>query len=234
MKALWLSCAVMTASGCGLIDSDITDFDLSLPEREVSFDTADWMLSDGGANDGALPEVSCSGMPTVCGTAMAEFCAAEDVCSGSCNAAETCDVNVAVALWNTFELGRERPELEQIEGQPLVSVKIRRVYFSVTENTLTTDSPVMTVYVGPETVMSPSDPGAQAVGIIPSVAAGTTVTDRDVELTASGEDILADFMKDYETPFNLIVGADVVVGAGDTLPSGKMVAVVKATASAGL
>lgn len=231
IRALCAASALFAIGGCGLVDSDITDFDLSLPEREVTVDTVDWMLSDMDM----LPAVDCSDDAQICGTAVGEYCSAEDVCSGACGqSTETCEVHVGVALWHTFHLSTERPELEQIEGQPLVSVSVKRVYYTISENTLDVDSPPLTVYIGPEGTMAPGDTGAQAIGTIAPVPAGQTVADADVELTDTGRDILAEFMKDYQTPFNLVVGADVVLEAGDDLPTGKLVATVGATATAGL
>ena len=45
-------------SGCGLIDSDITNFDIALPDEELTIDSADWQLS----GDETLPAVDCSAM----------------------------------------------------------------------------------------------------------------------------------------------------------------------------
>ena len=131
-----------------------------------------------------------------------------------------------------LELLAERPELQQIEGQPLVEVRIERVYYTVSQNSLDVASPPLTVYVAPEGIMSPDDSEAQAIGTIPSVAAMTTVDEADVELTAEGKDRLAERMKDYDTPFNLIVGSELTIQAGDKLPHGRMVTVIKATAVA--
>lgn len=226
-RALSLAC-LLAGAGCGLVDSDVTDIDISLPEREVTVDTADWQLS----SMDELEAVDCSADRTVCSTALAELCGAEEFCSGSCGQSDRCEVAVHVALWHTFDLAAERPELQQIEGQPLVDVRIERVYYTVGENSLDVASPPLTVYVAPEGIMSPGDSEAEAIGTIPSVPAMTTVEEADVELTAEGKDRLAARMKDYDTPFNLIVGSELTLQAGDALPHGRMVTVVKATAVA--
>lgn len=228
MKRALCLAIVVAGAGCGLVDSDVTDIELSLPERDVTVDTADWQLS----SMDRLQAVDCSQDQQVCSTGLAELCGSEDVCSGSCGSGDSCQVSVRVALWHTFDLGAERPELQQIEGQPLVEVRIERVYYTVSENSLDVDSPPLTVYVAPEGIMSPDDNQAEAVGTIPTVPAMTTVEEADVELTADGKDRLAAFMKDYDTPFNLIVGSELTIQAGDQLPHGRMVTVVKATAVA--
>lgn len=228
MKRALCLAMIVAGAGCGLVDSDVTDIDLSLPEREVTVDTADWQLS----SNERLQSVDCSQDQQICSTGLAALCGSEDVCSGSCDAGNSCQVSVKVALWHTFDLGAERPELQQIEGQPLVEVRIERVYYTVEENSLDVDSPPLTVYVAPEGIMSPDDGQAQEVGTIPSISAMTTVEDADVELTTEGKQRLAAFMKEYDTPFNLIVGSELIIQAGDTLPHGRMVTVIKATAVA--
>jgi len=226
-RALCLA-GILAGAGCGLIDSDVTDIDISLPEREVTVDTADWQL----ANMDRLEQVDCSENAQVCSTGLAALCGSDEVCSGACGSSDSCEVSVRVALWHTFDLAAERPELEQIEGQPLVEVRIERVYYSVDENSLDVTSPPLTVYVAPEGVMSPDDIQAEAIGTIAPVPAGTRVEEADVELTEEGVELLAARMKEYQTPFNLIVGSEVRLEAGDKLPQGRMVTVVKATAVA--
>ena len=228
MKRALCVAGLLAGAGCGLVDSDVTDIDLSLPEREVTVDTADWQLS----STARLEEVDCSEDQQICASGLAALCGSEDVCSGVCGSNHSCEVLVRVALWHTFDLAAERPELQQIEGQPLVEVRIERVSYTVRENSLDVASPPLTVYAAPEGIMSPDDSEAQVIGTIPSVPASTTVDDADVELSDQGKDRLAGFMKDYDTPFNLIVGSQLTIAAGDRLPHGRMVTVIKATAVA--
>jgi hypothetical protein len=228
MKRALCLAGTLAGAGCGLIDSDVTDIDISLPEREVTVDTADWQL----ANMDRLEPVDCSEDAQVCSTGLDAVCGSDEVCSGACGAGDSCEVSVQVALWHTFDLAAERPELEQIEGQPLVEVRIERVFYSVDENSLDVASPPLTVYVAPEGVMSPDDSQAEAIGTIPPVPAGTRVDEADVALTEEGVELLAARLKDYQSPFNLIVGSEVRLEAGDKLPQGRMVTVVKATAVA--
>jgi hypothetical protein len=216
--------------GCGLIDPDIADFDLSLPEKDIVVDTSQWQLT----SDSTLPPVDCSQSAGVCSLGVTEVCGAEGVCFGTCNGNQECDVKVLVNLWHPFDLAKEKPELEEIEGKPLVSVSIKQIDYKVTENTLNVDSPEMTVYVAPGSVMSPGDPQAQAVGTIAVVPAGTTIEEGDVVLTDGGREILAGFMKQYSVPFNVIIGAEVDISPGDTVPTGKLTAVVLVSAVAGL
>jgi hypothetical protein len=222
--------AALFVAGCGLIDPDIADFDLSLPEKEIVVDTSQWQLTA----DATLPAVDCSQSAGVCSLGITELCGAEGVCFGSCNTDQVCDVTVLVNLWHPFDLAKEKPELEEIEGKPLVSISINKIAYKVTENTMNIDSPEMTVYAAPGGVMSPGDPQAQAIGTLPPVLAGTTIEEGDVVLTENGREILADYMKQYSVPFNVIVGTSVDISPGDQVPTGKLTAVVLVSAVAGI
>lgn len=221
---------LMAQAGCGLISSDVTDFTLSLPEHKVTVDTADWKLA---AMD-EMPAVDCGGNEGVCSDGVSQYCGADGVCFGACGAEQTCEVTVVVALWQKVDLAAESPELMSINDEPLVSVTVDHIQYSVIENTLNVASPELTVYAAPQSIMSPGDPLAQEIGTIAPIQPGETVTDRDIDLTADGQATLASFMQDYHTPFNLIVGSEVLIQAGDPMPTGHLVAGVKATAHAGL
>lgn len=222
--------AALALAGCGLIDPDIADFDLSLPEKKIVVDSSQWQLT----TDATLPVVDCSQNAGVCALGITQLCGAEGVCFGSCNANQACDVTVLVNLWHPFDLAKEKPELKEIEGKPLVSITINRIAYKVIENTMNIDSPEMTVYAAPGSVMSPGDPQAQAIGTLPTVPAGTTVDEQDVILSADGKAILAGYMKQYSVPFNVIVGTSVNISPGDQVPTGKLTAVVLVTAVAGI
>ena len=226
-----LGFATLAFVGCGLIDPDIADFDLSLPEKDIVVDTAQWQLT----TESMLPAVDCSQNAAICSAGITQFCGAgAAVCFGTCNADGACDVEVLVNLWHPFDLAKEKPELEKIEGQPLVSLSIKKIAYRVTENTLNVDSPEMTVYVAPANAMASGDAQAEAIGTIAVVPAGTTIDEQDVLLSDGGRDILAEYMKQYSVPFNIIIGASVDISPGDVVPTGKLTAVVLVTAVAGV
>lgn len=229
IRMVCLAAALAGLAGCGLIDAEVSEIDLDLSERVVTIDTADWALTD----EGEMPSLSCADAPDVCGTQVEAWCGAADLCSARCGG-ETCVVGVEVALWHTFDLAREAPELEKLEGQPLLAVTVDRVSFSVEENTLNISSPELTVWVAPEGVVSieKDGRGAEEVGRIPSMKAGHTSAETDLELTTNGQTVLAEHMRDYATPFNVIVGGRVELRAGDEVPTGRMKAGIKVAAHA--
>lgn len=223
--------ALLSFGGCGLIDSNIADFDLTLPDKELTVDTADWMLTD----QSTVPSLECGGMTGICSAGVDQICSASELCFGSCDAqTETCRAEVLIELFQTFELEREKPELSEIDGKPLVDITIRRIGYQVSENTMNVDSPEIAVFIGPVEAMSSDHPEAEQIGTIPVVPAGTTVEAGQVELLPESEEIIARYLREYQTPFNLIAGSLVELGAGDTVPSGRLVAVVQVEATAGL
>lgn len=215
-------------AGCGLIADDIDDFDLSLEEKTFTVDTADWGLTDADA----YLSTDCSAAPSVCATAAQAACT-EGNCFGSCNATtQTCDLRVIVSLWEMVILTEEQPELQTIDDQPLVGVTIDSIEYAVSENSMNVATPPFTLYVAPSTIMSPGDPEAEPVGDIPSVTPGTLLPFTDVEITAAGRASLVDYMTSFTTPFNIIVGADITMTAGQPVPSGRLTAQVKVAAHA--
>jgi hypothetical protein len=227
LRCCLFACAVaVLGGGCGLIDSDIADVDLSLPDKTFSIDADQWPLDEASQ----VPGVDCSGAPQVCASAAAEACP-EGECSGAC-VAGSCQLTLPVAKWRPVDLGNEKPELASIEEQSPLDVTIDAIRYSVTENSLTVDTPAFTLYVAPMTVMTPE--GAEAIGTIPSVPANTLVSPTEVQLTAAGRAALEARMADFRTPFNIIVGAEIVIGPGDTVPSGRITANVAVEAHAGL
>ena len=224
--AIWFA-AFLAGAGCGLVDSEVTDVDVSLPARDVTVDASDWRLS----SVGQLPSVDCADDQMVCATTLPELCGLEGVCSAACGSDGTCEISVRVMLWNTFDLAAERPQLQQIDGQPLVGVRIDRVYYSVSENNLDIRLPALTVSVAPEGTMSLDGAGAEVIGTIPPLPAARTIPEADLELDRDGLDRLADRLKDYTSRFNLIIGSVLTFEAGDRLPQGRMVMAVHATAT---
>jgi hypothetical protein len=228
---------VGAAPGCGLIDPDIADFDLSLPPKEFVVDTEQWGIQ---VTESTFPDVDCSGMPGVCSAGATELCVPNPEgpgganCFASCNDSDSCEVLVQVDLWTTVNLAIEKPELAEINNQPIVSVSIEKIWFDVLENTMNIDAPEMNVYVAPSDVMSSGSPQALQVGTIPVIAAGQTLVDGQMNLTPEGEEHLRTFMKDYKTPFNIIVGGVRVVQPGDDVPMGLFRAEVNVTATAGI
>jgi len=222
----------LLAGGCGLISSDVTNFDLTLPDKNFSVDAASWEITDAEAQP--LLSTSCAGNPTICGSAAQAACPMN--CDGDCSAStQTCDLTLAISLYQNVDLLAEKPELQQINDEPVIKVTIDSVTWEVTANTLNVDTPQMTVYVAPMSAMDPSSPDARAIGTISAIeAGGVTDAPQQLAFTATGKADLVSTMSAFKTPFNLIVGSTITIGQGQSVPQGKLDAVVHIKAHAGL
>ena len=222
--------AALGISGCGLIDPDITQFNLSLPDQEFTIDTSQWGLS----GDATFPAIPCDPANDICEQLTDQVCSGPE-CVGFCDVERaTCKVRVSVALSESINLVEEKPELQTIENQPFLKVTIDQVVYEVLENSLNFDSPEISVYVAPQNVMSPDSGDARLVGVIESVPAMRQLQSTAMVLSNEGEGNLKDMMGDYRSVFNIIAGTSVEIGEGMPMPSGRAVARVTVDAHAGL
>lgn len=231
MTKLGLLATALALSGCGLIDSDVTNFDLTLPDKAFSVDASGWQVDQGLADTFLM--TNCSGAPMVCMTAATTACPMN--CSGTCSTAtNTCELGLDVGLYQMIDLVTEKPELKEINDRAVIEVEIDAVSYAVTANTLNVETPEMKVYVAPMSIMDPDDPMAKQIGTIGAVPAGATVALRDMTFTADGRATLIATMSSFKNPFNIIVGSQIVLGSGDMVPTGKLDALVQIRAHAGL
>jgi hypothetical protein len=228
MRRLALLALVMT--GCGLVDPDITNFDLFIRDKEFTVDTDEWNLN--GVD--AFTSTDCSASPGLCAVAAENACDPGQ-CFGSCDGgSDTCQLQIVMQLWQTVDMSAENPEINTVADEPVVSVTIDSIAYQITENTLNIETPTFTVYAAPSNIMSPGDPEAAAIGTIEPVPPATLIPETDIVLTGDGRSALADKMGDYMTPFNIIVGSEIFVRQGDEVPQGRLRAVVRVRAHAGL
>ncbi|MSP15408.1 MAG: hypothetical protein EXR73_02135 [Myxococcales bacterium] len=205
-------------AGCGLIDLDVTAFDLRLPEKAFTVDTAAWQVQ----GMGTIPAVPCP--PADCAASTAELCAGA-ACSVACGAAGTCEATVSMSMRHMFDLAQESAELSVVDDKPLIEVTVETIAFKVTENTLNVATPELTVYLAPIDVTDASDERAEPVGLIPSMQGGEVGT-FTVGFTATGRDVLELYMGNFRTAFNVIVGGKTTIAAGTLVPMGKLVGAV--------
>jgi hypothetical protein len=224
-------CLLLAAStGCGLISSDVADFNLNLPDKSFSIDTSGWQIDQTEAQ--MFLNRDCSSAPTVCNTAAQAVCDAD--CSGTCNASKRCELQLDVGLYKAVNLLEEKPELKSINDQPVIKVAIDSVNYVVTQNTLNVATPALKMYVAPTSVMDPKSPDAMEIATIPPIEAGTTVGPTPVMFNETGKAKLVSIMSTFKTPFNVLVGSTLTVTAGQMVPQGKLDAVIQIRAHAGL
>jgi hypothetical protein len=223
--------AGLVLAGCGLISSDVTNFDLTLPDKNFTIDTGRWQVDQTAADMVLVMPCSSS---TMCTSAVQAACPMG--CTGTCNAVQKCDVSLDVSLSQPVNLLAEKPELKSINDQPVIKVTLDSVTYDVTSNSLNVDTPEITVYVAPMAIVKVShDDQIKAIGTIAPVPAGQ-ITDKPHSLvfTATGKADLVNIMSTFKMPFNVLVGSSIVISAGQPVPAGKLEAVVHIKGHAGL
>ena len=221
------------AAGCGLISSDVTNFDLMLPDKKFTIDASTWQVNTTKSpfNNGTLASVSCS-TSMVCNDAVMQVCPSD--CSGTCDPAGSCALSLDVSRPLKVDLLTEQPDLKTINDQPVIKVSIDSVTYAVMTNSLTVDTPEINVYVAPISALKPNDPQAKLIGTIPAIPKGTTSDFQTLVFTPTGKADLVNIMSTFKTPFNVLVASSLVVRAGQMLPTGKLDAVVRIRGHAGL
>jgi len=214
-------------SGCGLISSDVTETSFDLPPRMYSFDAATF-----NAPSGITSEVPCGVAPVVdcCNPTPplpAPDCSTTPLtCEQNENGMMVCTAMVTVSQGSTVNLGQEVPQLSGFTG--VVNIKIKRIGYTVTTNTLNIDLPDVVLYLAAQGVTDPADPSARKFGTLPSIPAGTTVVG-DVILENDAGNVFNSFTQNIATPFNFIAATTLRVtrsptGRIDMTISGKLAA----------
>jgi hypothetical protein len=217
-------------AGCGLISSDVTDFDLSLPDKKFTIDASGWTVKQSDADSVLL--MSCTSS-SKCNAAIQLVCPLG--CSGSCNTSQTCDVSLDIDRSQTVNLLAEQPDLKSVNNEPAIKVTIDSVTYDVVTNTLNVDTPEIAIYVSPMSVIKSSDPAATKIGTIASIPAGwTTTSSQPIKFTATGQADLIKQMSSFKTPFNVLESSSIVISRGQMVPTGKLEAIVHIKAHAGL
>src|SRR6266571_2331638 len=97
-----LAAAVMgvsLATGCGLISSDVTDFDLTLPDKKFTIDASGWQVDTANTtlfSNGKLASVPCTSTSTLCSSAVAVACPSD--CFGTCSpTTSSCELSLDVS-----------------------------------------------------------------------------------------------------------------------------------------
>jgi hypothetical protein len=226
-------------AGCSLISSDVTNFDLTLPDKKFTIDASNWKVDTTKASslfssDGKLMSVSCSSNPSVCSSAVMQACPMD--CEGKCNTTSNlCEMKLIVSLSQSVDLMKEKPELESINSEPVIKVSIDSVTYEVRSNSLNVATPEIKVSIAPTSAVTPLDAQAKLIGTIPEIQPGWTTSGPEMMMfTATGKALLVDTMSHFKTPFNVWVGSSLVITAGQPLPQGKLEAVVHITGHAGI
>jgi hypothetical protein len=225
--------------GCGLISSDVTNFDLTL-DKQFTIDATNWKIDTTKATslftpDGKLQGLPCGSSPSVCSSAVTAACPMGG-CTGTCNMTSNfCELSLDISLSQPVDLSKEQPELQTLNSEPVIKVSIDRVSYDVANNNLTVATPEISVSVGPTTAVSATDAQVKVIGTIPAIPAGfVTMGSQQLMFTPTGKTQLIDIMSHFKTAFNVWAGSSIKITAGQALPMGKLEAVVHVLGHAGV
>jgi hypothetical protein len=226
------------AAGCGLISSDVTNFDLTL-DKMFTIDASNWKVDTAKASslftpDGKLQGLQCNSSPTLCSSAVTAACPTG--CTGTCNTASNfCELSLDISLSQSVDLPKEQPELQTLNSEPVIKVSIDSVSYDVASNNLNVATPEISVSVGPTTAVSATDAQVKVIGTIPAIPAGfVTMGRQQLMFTPTGKAQLIDIMSHFKTAFNVWAGSSIKVSPGQALPTGQLAAVIHVVGHAGL
>ena len=220
--------AFALSTGCGLINSNVTNFNLQ-DKKTFTIDASSWNVNSMQASTYLM--TSCASAPTVCGSAASQACGMN--CTGTCDAtSHTCDLALAVNVFQLVDLQNDNSGLSQIKNEPVIKVSIDSVTYDIMQNTLNVDTPPLTIFVAPMSVTTTTDANAKSVATVAPVAAGTTPTGQSVTYTDQGQQALVDIMGTYKDPFNILVGGTITVTSQTPVPTGTLSATVYINAHA--
>ena len=211
---------VIALSGCSLINSNVTSYDLDLPSKSFSVDASGWQVNQTAAD--AYLDKNCSATPMLCSTAATNACPMN--CSGTCDASvHTCNLGLEISVHQTIDLLTEEPELKSVDdATTILTVTVDAMTYEVTANSLDINTPELQVYLAPMSIMDPHDPMAQQIGSIAIVQAGAMLGPTNMRFTDNGQDVLTQTLANFKNPFNVIVGGTLMLHAGDLVPTGKL------------
>jgi len=226
------------SAGCGLISSDVSNFDLTL-DKQFTIDAGNWKFDPAKASslftpDGKLQGLQCGSFSNVCSSVVTAACPMG--CTGSCNRTTSlCELSLDISLSQPVDLSKEQPELQTLNSEPVIKVSIDSVSYDVASNNLNVATPEISVSVGPTTAVSATDAQVKVIGTIPAIPAGfVTMGRQQLVFTPTGKAQLIDIMSHFKTAFNVWAGSSILVTSGQALPTGQLAAVVHIAGHAGL
>jgi len=217
--------------GCGwLISSDVTETDFALPMKSYSFNASMFnvpsaLTQDVPCGTGQIVTDCCNPPAPL----PAPDCNANTVtCEPNASGANVCTAQVTVSQATPINLGQEVPALNSITG--VLNIKIKKISYTVNDNTLSVNLPDVVLYVAPQGVTDPNDPSAQKFGTMPAIAAMATPAG-DVVLEPNAAQVLNTYTKNIQSPFTLIAATTLKVSKA---PTGKIDMTISGTLAASL
>lgn len=210
--------------GCGLAEDleKLRTLGFQLPSRSYSVNTQDARWRN--PPPGGVPQVRCGPGGLVdansCCTPPAPAPAIDCMQYPLSCEMGSCALKFRYEQASLVDLAKDVPALSSIKGSILSDVTVTRLDLTIA-NSMNVMLPPVTLYVAPANVTSASDGSARQVAVVPAKPPGYTGMEQ-IPLDAAAQAAIADFVRDFQTPFNIIAATDVVLSSGTPLPSGKL------------
>lgn len=205
-------------ASCGLLDSE-TAFTIETDWQDFNFDMA--ALGLVVPQGQTIPEIPCSAANDPCAqsNSMIECTGQDYECKIQCGKAGTCEVQATVDIHTTVDVSQKIKNNTQASA--LKKVTLLRVIYNTDVNTMNFDTPQFDIYVGPNTASKVTDSAVVLLGTMSVISSGAKPNDQ-IKVTSEGEVALANFVKDYQTPFRLFVRINWNFASGSPIPQGRL------------
>jgi hypothetical protein len=218
-------------AGCNLVGS-------SGLQTDYSFDALSYASPEYGPSTGTVPEVPCTvGGTDVCTAAATTMFAGQNITMSCDPMLQRCVARAEVRVSQTVDISKQMNTFPAQAIQFGVEVvEVKRVTYWIDRNTLNVATPGIEIYVAPSAARDETDPKAALLATVAplpatSNACGDAAYDKgdarangapvcSAPLPEPGKAALGEFVKAYETPFQVMAHAVIVAKPGDPIPSG--------------
>jgi hypothetical protein len=213
---------VLAVAACGILQNNTITIPYNLDPQEFMHDFS----GDFKGQTGNLPVVDCSKDPNVC-SSIPNFTPPAGA-TMSCDATtKQCAVGYDLRLPVPVDLSKQKLPSQVTSSSLIDDVQVKMVNDWTQANTLTFATPPIDLYVGGQTLMKETDPGATKLGTLPSIkpmdrTSCTQTSPCAVPLTGDGQRVLGTLAKNIKTPFTVLLVAHFTVAGGQPIPGGAL------------
>lgn len=213
--------ASLAGFGCGLLDdlNSLRGINFNLPKKSYSISTDDprWKQPP----PGGVPAVPCGAGGVIMNCCMPAPGVSIDCTRSPLECSDgTCALKFTFEQVAKIDLVKEVPALANVQGKILSDILLKTLEIDI-GNGLNVMLPSVDLYIAPADVTSVAGGRAHKLAQIPSKAPGFQGHE-SVPLDGDAQARFSSFAKDFQTPFNFIVAAEVLVKSGTPTPQGKL------------
>ena len=211
---------------CGLL-SEATTVTVDTGWITLGFDTASLGIQT-NASSPNLPTIQCSNENDTCEDMNQSIqcdSAASPPCTFDCGGNGTCALHTQLS--GTIPVDLSSQIQSQTQSKAIDKVNLDRINLNTVTNTLNMDLPQVSLYVGPASAASPTDPGVVLFATLPPIKS-KEIKNVAIPVTDAGKAALSSFIKNYKSPFRILQQAPLTFSGGVALPQNALEIKIKA------